>query len=206
MFHSCSTLVRWVSLCGLTATLSLSSGCIAAGATLAVMAVGSAIRDAEVKEIADELKGRDETAADRMFGPRLETLIVMDDSKRELLLYTDAADPTGETRYAVELQRGKVAEVSKNKFEVDRRQIATLFHELHGKTPEECERTQDLKAPEMILQSVERNQDVRVYDSSLVIDGSRFLVLRFNTSNECINVNIVEPRGTSRKKELIDLG
>ncbi len=61
-------------LATLVATTGVSLGCRAHPGSLAMMLVGDLVNDADVKQRSEALMGRNITAADSLFGDRLETL------------------------------------------------------------------------------------------------------------------------------------
>jgi hypothetical protein len=170
------------------------------------MAVGGAVQDAEAKEVADALRGKDAAAADALLGPRLETLVVADNPDRKLLIYAVPGEKDPDVHYTVELRDKQVTVVSKNKFGDDPKMIAKLREDLLGKTVAECEQIEGVADPKIVLRSVERDQTVRAYDSSNILKGTRYLVLRFDEHGSCIDVDTVALSGSSQKGGIIKGG
>ena len=58
----------------------------------------------------------------------------------------------------------------------------------------------------LVVRSVERSQVLRVYDSSSIIMGTRFLVLRFDENDSCVDVDLVGRSGSSKEGGIIKGG
>lgn len=195
-----------IVLACLAATLLSQFGCIAATVGLAVKVVGDVANDADAKEQAARLRGKDPQMADSILGPRLETLVDTEDPDRMLIIYPTSDRLSRDYRYTAEVASGKITVVSKNMIGRDRRATAGLSKDLLGKDPRQCETIAELAPPVLILRSTERNQLLRVYDSSSLIKGTRFLVLRFDESDTCVEVDLVGLRGSSQKDGIIKGG
>ncbi len=104
-------LVRSVILCGMVAG---GSGCRFHPVSLAVMAVGDAINDSDVKKRQEQLLDREVSAADEMFGQRLETFFETAQPTREMITYPDKPGrESSQTKYVVEANSGKIVALSK---------------------------------------------------------------------------------------------
>jgi hypothetical protein len=179
-----------------------STGCIVAGATVAVIAVGAIIRDAEVRAIADELRGQDPAAADLRLGPREETFLVADDPSRKLLVYP-IPDQGDDVRFTVEVRDGEITAVSKNRYGDPPDLLAKLRDDLLGQTPAQCQQIEGFEEPLIVLRSVERNHELHLYDSSGLLEGTRYTVLRFDENNACIEVHVITLEGSSQQGGII---
>ena len=100
------------------AVLSCAS-CRAMPASLGIMVVGDTVSSADVKKRAERLIGQAPDAADKEFGPRLETLVATRDQNHQLLLYKIGSDLTGASRYVVEVKNGRITALSKKKKNID---------------------------------------------------------------------------------------
>jgi hypothetical protein len=179
-----------------------STGCIVAGTTLAIIAVGSIIRDAEVRALADELRGQDAAAADLRLGPREETLVVVADPDRKLLIYP-IPEQGDDVHFTVEVRDGKISAVSKNRYGDPPEVLAKLRDDLLGQSPAECQQIEGFEEPLIVLRSVERNQELHLYDSSGLLEGTRYTVLRFDEHRACIEVHVITLEGSSQQGGVI---
>ncbi|MBN1943380.1 MAG: hypothetical protein JW849_08825 [Phycisphaerae bacterium] len=180
-------------------------GCRAHPTSLAMMIGGDIINDVEVEQRQDELLGKDEAAANRMFGRRLETLIDLDRPNVKIIFYPSKADPLKNRRYIVELEDGIVVVLSKTKKNIDG--VEDYLHDMNlerkliGKTPEECSRAGDLGPPLRTFRSVEKDQLLRIYDIRHWTDflGARYCLLRFDHDDFCRDVILMGVSATTRK-------
>ncbi len=202
----CNQKARRVVLACLMASLLANVGCITATVGLAVKVVGDEVNDADAKRQGEKLLGKEAAAADSLLGPRLETLVDAEDADRMLILYTTSDILSKDYRYTVEVVNGKITVVSKNKVGRDRLKTAGLAEDLLGKNPKQCEQSEELAQPVLVLRSVERKLVLRVYDSSSFLKGTRFLVLRFDEHNTCVEVDVVGLSGSSQEGGIIKGG
>ena len=183
----------------------VSVGCRAHPVSLATLIAGDAINDSDVKDRRSKLMGQDETAADSMFGSRLETLIDVERRGVSIIFYPVKNDLFKKSRYIVELEGGVVVMFAKTKQDIDG--IEDLIHDanlerkLIGKTPKECSRDGDLGAPLRTFRSREKNQLLRVYDIRHWSDfmGARYCILRFDAHNRCQDVTLMGVSATTKK-------
>ena len=194
---------KCVILTCLAATLLPNFGCIVVGAGLATRVVGDAINDADARDKAAQLRGKDAKAADAILGPRLETLVEVEDPDRMLLIYPVPGQKDADLRYTAEVKDRKITAVSKNKSGDDPKVTAALKDDLLGEDPNRCEEVAKLAEPVLVLRSIERNQRLRVYDSSSLFKGTRYLVLRFDERDACVDIDAVRLRGPSQKGGII---
>ena len=191
---------------GLAAILTLAAGgCRAHPISLATMLVGDAVNDADVKDRRDHLMGKPETAADRMFGSRLETLVDIERPGVSLIFYPVHNDLLKSSRYIVEVENGVIVVFAKTKENIDG--VEDLIHDaslekkLMGKSPAECSQEDDLGVPLRTLRSREKDQLLRVYDVRNWSDfmGARYCVLRFDGSDRCEGVMLIGVSASTRK-------
>ncbi len=197
---------RGALFAGLAALLLVNVGCIAATVGLAVKVVGDEINDADAERQGAALVGKGPAAADSLLGPRLETLVDAKDADRMLIIYPTSDVLSKDYRYTVEVANGEITVVSKNMVGRNRLRTSGLAEDLLGKDPKQCEQDEALSEPVLVLRSVEREQLLRVYDSSSLLKGTRFLVLRFDESNRCVEVDAVGLSGSSQDGGIIKGG
>jgi len=182
-----------------------SVGCRAHPVSLITMLVGDAVNDADVKDRRDRLMGEPETAADSMFGSRLETLVDVEREGVSLIFYPVRGDLLKSSRYIVEVENGVIVVFAKTKQNIDGVEDmihnASLEKKLIGKTPAECSQEDDLGAPLRTLRSREKDQLLRVYDVRNWSDfmGARYGVLRFDGSDHCESVSLIGVSASTRK-------
>ena len=160
----------------------------------------------DAKRHGEELLGKEAVAADSLLGHRLETLADAEDAERMLIIYPTSDKLSKDYRYTVEVVNGKITVVSKNKVGRDRLKTTGLADDLLGKDPQQCEQAEELAQPVLVLRSVERKQVLRVYDSSSLLKGTNFLVLRFDERNTCVEVDVVGLSGSSQEGGIIKGG
>jgi hypothetical protein len=174
-----------------------AAGCRAHPGSLATMIVGDAINDADVKDRRDKLMGKPETAADGMFGARLETLVDTDRQSVSMVFYPVKGDIFHTSRYIVEVEDGVIVVFAKTKQNIDGVEDmihnASLEKKLIGKTPAACSQEGKLGAPLRTLRSREKGQLLRVYDVKNWSDfmGARYCVLRFDAGDRCQSVTLI---------------
>ena len=183
----------------------VAGGCRAHPGSLATLVAGDAINDADVKDRRSELMGKDEAAADSMFGTRLETLVDVERRGVSIIFYPVKHDLLKKSRYVVELEGGAIVVLAKTKQDIDG--IEDLIHKanlkkkLIGKTPAQCSKDGDLGKPLRTLRSREKGQLLRVYDVRHWSDfmGARYCVLRFDSSDRCQEVTLMGVSASTRK-------
>ena len=191
---------------GVAAFLVLAAaGCRAHPGSLVTMLVSDAVNDADVKDRRDLLMGKPETAADSMFGSRLETLVDVDRQGVSMIFYPVKGDLLKSSRYIVEVENGVIVVFAKTKQNIDGVEDlihnASLEKKLIGKSPAECSQEDDLGAPLRTLRSREKNQLLRVYDVRNWSDfmGARYCVLRFDGRDRCQSVALIGVSASTRK-------
>jgi len=182
-----------------------STGCRAHPASLATMLVGDAINDADVKDRRGLLMGKPETAADSMFGSRLETLVDIDRQGVSMIFYPVQGDILHTSRYIVEVENGVIVVFAKTKQNIDGVEDlihnASLEKKITGKAPAECSQEGNLGAPLRKLRSREKGQLLRVYDVRHWTDfmGARYCVLRFDGRDRCQSVSLIGVSASTRE-------
>jgi len=182
-----------------------AAGCRAHPGSLATMIVGDAINDADVKDRRGLLMGKPETAADSMFGSRLETLVDIDRQGVSMIFYPVQGDILHTSRYIVEVENGVIVVFAKTKQNIDG--VEDLIHnanlekKLIGKAPAECSQEGNLGAPLRTLRSREKGQLLRVYDVRHWTDfmGARYCVLRFDGRDRCQSVALIGVSASTRE-------
>lgn len=190
---------------GVALVALFAGGCRAHPGSLATLVAGDAINDLDVKNRRGKLMGRDETAADKMFGARLETLDDVERRGVSIIFYPVQFDLLKSSRYIVELDGGVIVVFAKTKRNIDG--IEDLIHDknlerkLIGKTPAQCSRDGDLGAPLRTLRSREKGQLLRVYDIRHWSDfmGARYCLLRFGSGDRCEDVTLMGVSASTKK-------
>jgi hypothetical protein len=182
-----------------------AAGCRAHPVSLVTMIVGDAVNDADVKDRRGLLMGKPETAADSMFGSRLETLVDIDRQGVSMIFYPVRGDLLHTSRYIVEAENGVIVVFAKTKQNIDGVEDvihnASLEKKLIGKAPAECSREGGLGTPLRTLRSREKGQLLRVYDVRHWTDfmGARYCVLRFDGRDRCQSVALIGVSASTRE-------
>lgn len=190
-------------ICGLL--LAPASGCRLHPVSLASMAIGDVINDADVKKRQEELHNQPVSAADAMFGAREETLVYADDAQRELITYPVKGDLLNSQNWVVESRKGKLVALSRVKRNIDGVEdvikSAAIEPKVMGKSPEDCCRDAEFKEPIATLRSRESGEIMRVYDIRNWTNsrGARYCVLRFDENDRCTKINLVGVSASSVK-------
>ncbi len=191
--------------CGVALLAFVAGGCRAHPGSLAALIAGDAINDADVKDRRGKLMGQGETAADSMFGPRLETLDDVERPGVSIIFYPVKKDLFKKSRYVVELEGGAIVVFAKTKLNIDGLEDlihrANLKRKLIGKTPAQCSQDGDLGAPLRTLRSREKGQLMRVYDIRHWTDfmGARYCALRFDSRDRCRDVTLMGVSASTKK-------
>lgn len=182
----------------------LVAGCRAHPGSLAIMFIGDAISDSDVKKRAPDLIGEPASAADKMFGEREETIEMPDD--RSLQIYLVKGDLFDTYRFVVETDDGTITALTKTQYDADGIEdlieSAALKGKVIGKSPEECEENAKLNPPILIGKSVETGEDYYVYDVKnwTNLRNARFCVLRFK-DDACTNIRLIGVSASTKKDE-----
>jgi hypothetical protein len=184
-------------LLGVIFAIFTAGGCRASPMSLAGMVAGDVVNDVDVSNRQDKLVGQPETAADAMFGARLETCDDVQIKGVTMIAYPVKFDVLGTSRYIVETSNGKIAVLSKTKQNLDGAEdvikSVALKQMVIGKTPTQCQIDGDLGSPLRTLRSRGKNQLLRIYDVRNITNlrGARYCVLRFGAGDLCEAVTLV---------------
>ncbi len=203
--HSRGGLGGKLILSGVALLCFIAGGCRAHPGSLATLIASDAINDADVKDRRSKLIGQGETAADSMFGARLETLVDVERQGVSIIFYPVKNDLFKKSRYIVELEDGVIVVFAKAKMNIDG--VEDLIHDanlerkLIGKTPAQCSQEDDLGEPLRTLRSREKGQLMRIYDIRHWSDflGARYCVLRFDSRDRCQDVSLLGVSASTKK-------
>ena len=192
-------------LSGVALLCFIIGGCRAHPGSLVTLIASDAINDADVKNRRSKLIGQDETAADSMFGARLETLVDVERQDVSIIFYPVKNDLFKKSRYIVELEDGVIVVFAKAKMNIDG--VEDLIHDanlerkLIGKTPTQCSQDGDLGEPLRTLRSREKGQLLRIYDIRHWSDflGARYCLLRFDSNDRCQDVTLLGVSASTKK-------
>jgi hypothetical protein len=189
--------------------MATSAGCRLHPVSLASMAIGDAINDADVKKRQEKLFDQPVSAADEMFGDREETLVYADDTQRELITYPVKGDLLNSQNWVVESRNGKLVALSRVKRNIDGVEdvikSAAIKPKVMGKSPEDCCRDAEFKEPIATLRSRESGEIMRVYDVRNWTNsrGARYCVLRFDENDRCKHINMLGVSASTTKDPVI---
>lgn len=187
-----------------------SSGCRLHPVSLASMAIGDVIIDADVKKHQEKLYGEPVASADEMFGERQETLVYADDPGRELITYLVKGDLLDDQSWVVEARDGRLVALSRVKRNIDGVEdvvkAAAIKSKVMGKSPADCSRDAELKEPLATLRSRDTGEVMRVYDVRNWTNtrGARYCVLRFDQEERCRDIRLVGVSASTLKDPLAD--
>jgi hypothetical protein len=182
----------------------LMAGCRAHPGSLAIMFIGDAISDSDVKKRAPDLVGEPALAADKMFGQRDETIEMPEN--RSLQIYLVERDLFNKNRYVVETDDGIIVALTKTQYDADGIEdlieSAALKDKVIGKSPDECRKETELNAPILIGKSANTGEDYLVYDVKnwTNLRNARFCVLRFQ-DGACTNIRLIGVSASTKKSE-----
>ena len=185
--------------------IASAAGCRLHPVSLASMAIGDVINDADVKKRQKELHDQPVSAADAMFGVRQETLVYADDPQRELITYLVKGDPLDTQNWVVEARNGKLVALSRVKQNIDGMEdvikSVAIEPKVMGKSPDECCRDAEFKPPIATLRSRESGEIMRVYDIRNWTNsrGARYCVLRFDQHDRCNNIKLIGVSASTSK-------
>jgi hypothetical protein len=174
--------------------LAVAGGCRAMPPSLAVMVVGDTVSDSDVRDKADQLLGKSESAADAMFGARVNTLV---DPRRDRRMLIYPTSKNQKQRYVVEVEDNEIVALTKAVENIDGAEdlirSTSLRKDLLGKYPTTCRREAKLTWPILELREQATGFEVQIYDVRNVTNlrGARYCILKFDASNRCTEVKLV---------------
>ncbi len=181
------------------------TGCRASPASLALMFVGDAISDAEVKDRAPKIVGKPGAAADAMFGERVETIET--DGDRVLQVYEVKGEILSESRYVVETRNGTIVALTKTKYDADGVEDliegSALKDKLIGRGPAFCSTEGELGRPVLRGKSLDTGEDVYMYDVKnwTNLRNARYAVLRFR-DGKCSELRLIGVSASTKKNPI----
>ncbi len=187
------------------AAVALAAGCRAHPASLAVMLIGDVIDDVDVEQRAAQLEGQVPSTADRMFGPRYNTLndLRTDD---QWLVYR----PSDLERvfFVATVSGGRIVGLTKARQDADG--FEDVVHRLDlearllGNRPAECEREANLGQPAFTVHSRRTGSSMRIYDVTNWTDtrGARYCLLDFDQRERCNRIRMVGVTAASREDDI----
>lgn len=182
-------------LCGLL--MPFTAGCRLHPVSLASMAIGDAINDADVKKRQEKLVDQPVSAADEMFGAREETWVDANIEGRELITYPVKGDLMDTQNWVVEAHGGKLVALSRVKRNIDGVEDVikseVIEDKVIGKSPDECRKDAELKEPLCTLRSRESGELIRLYDIRNWTNsrGARYCMLRFDEADRCKLIRLI---------------
>ena len=185
---------RLVPLYGLCLVIPVTGGCIVTAAVLGARAIGERVTDKDVKKETEELVGHNLAEADSKFGPRLQTLTVMD-SPRLIAVYD--VEPTKSDRWVVESEAGRIVAVSKVRRDADDGrsviQRAGLDKELLGKSALEIRTKMGFEQATLRFRDRATGNAVFVYDVTMRQDLERahYCVVEFDGNGSAADLRLV---------------
>ena len=198
------SLLRLASLALLATIGAASSGCVSA-VGIGVQLVGKAVDTADVKKREKKLLGARPSAADEMFGQRLDTLRDVN-SDRAWVIYPVELDVMGKDRYVVEVAHQKIVALTRAEKNSDpKRDIPRALimeSKVKGKPPTECETELDMGPPVLTVRSEATGLLSQVYDARHFkkLGSPDYCILRYDEQELCTDIEFLGI-GASTKKE-----
>ena len=198
------SLLRLASYMLLAAIGAFSSGCVSA-VGIGVKLVGKAVDVADVKKREKELLGARLSAADEMFGKRLDMLRDLN-SDRSWVVYPVELDLMGKDRYVVEVAAERIVALSRTEKNSDPKRdfprALIIKSKIKGKPPTECAAELDMGDPVLTVRSDATGLLSQIYDARHFkeLGSPDYCILRFDRQELCKEVEFLGI-GASTKKE-----
>jgi len=198
-------LAPWLLVAGLTGSAATMLGCTAA-VSVGISLVGRVVDDADVKDHAKELMGKDVAAADERFGKRLDTLREINGPRTWHIYPVTNLNVLGKDRYVVEVRNNRIIAITRAETTSDPKtdipRALVIASAADGKSPAECEAELDFGKPLLTARSDSTGLLSQTYDARIIKEFSRahYCVLRFDEHERCSQVEFIGV-GASTKDE-----
>ncbi len=200
VFNNSPRRASWVRLAtlALVATLAAAgSGCTAA-VSIGVKLIGSAVDDADVKKHSEKLLGAELTAADEVFGERIDTLRDVNSTRAWVIYPVKDYNILGKDRYVVEVYDDKIVAFTRaeknSKSKTDIPRALLIANKVKGKPPAECETQLEDVGPLLLTARSDSTETLsQLYDGRLIKEfGSpHYCILRFDENELCSEVEFI---------------
>ena len=200
-------LAPWLLIAGLAGSAATMSGCVSA-VSVGISLVGRVVDDADVKDHAKELMGKDVAAADERFGERLDTLREVNGPRTWHIYPVTNLNLLGKDRYVVEVRNNKIIAITRaettSDFKTDVPRALFIASVADGKSPAECESELDLGRPLLTARSDSTGLLSQTYDGRIIEEFGRphYCVLRFDEHEKCNKVEFVGVGASTKEKPL----
>jgi len=186
------------------AMAALNSGCIGSGVGMAVNVIGGVIDSADVKEKEKDLLGKPPSAADEMFGERLDTMR-QQGGQRVWAIYDvkGLTNPLGKDSYVVEVTGGTIHSLSRVETtpdaKIDLPRVALIEEKVTGKPPAECQQELE-QAPIVTVRSERTGQLRQLYDGRIikVFKKPYYCILKYDANDLCEDVDFQKVGASTR--------
>ncbi len=188
----------------IVAMAALNSGCIGSGVGMAVNVIGGVIDSADVKEKEKDLLGKPPSAADEMFGERLDTMR-QQGGRRVWAIYDvkGLTNPLGKDSYVVEITGGRIRSLSRVETtpdaKIDLPRVALLEEKVTGKSPAQCQ--QELEQAPIVTVRSERTGRLRqLYDGRIIklLKKPYYCILKYDANDLCEDVDFQQVGASTR--------
>ena len=179
-------------------TCALVSGCnpISTGAEIGMKLVGREIDDSETKKLADQLVGKNPSAADQLLGPPED---VWRDvySNKEWRSYHQKMDVLNRMRILVGCAFGQIINVQmmeKYGEDIDYPLEVVYLTKAKGKSPAEVQQALGLGPPLLTVRSEKTRTLIQLYDTRVIKELStpHDCFVRYDLNDRCNKVDLVE--------------
>lgn len=189
-------LAPWLLIAGLAGSVATTSGCVSA-VSVGISLVGRVVDDADVKNHAKELMGKEVAAADERFGERLDTLREVNGLRTWHIYPVTNLNLLGKDRYVVEVRNNKIVAITRAETTSDPKtdvpRALVIASTVNGKSPAECESELDMGKPLLTARSDSTGLLSQTYDGRIIEELGRahYCVLRFDEHEKCDKVEFV---------------
>lgn len=181
----------------------LCCGCnpISTGASIGMKLVGKGIDDAETSKLADELVGKNPSAADQKLG-QPEDIWRDVYSTREWRSYHVKMDVLNKQRIVVECAFGQIVKIQmieRYGEDIDYPLEIVYLAKAKGKTPSECQKALELGAPLLTVRSEKTHTLLQIYDTRMIkeLSSPHDCFVRYDQNDRCNKVDLVEVQASS---------
>lgn len=194
--NSTRFLNRGIVIALLTAVCLVQAGCFAA-ASVGISLVGRVVDDADVKDHAKVLIGKDISAADERFGERIDVNREVNGSRAWYIYPVTHLNFFGKDRYVVEVEGNKIVAITRAEKTSDPKtdipRALIIAASVDGKSPAACEEELDLGKPLLTARSDSTGLLSQTYDARIIeeLGRPRYCVLRFDENEKCNKVEFL---------------
>jgi hypothetical protein len=155
--------------------------------------VGSVVDSRDVKDLEKQLVGEEASAANDLLGTHVDSLLDVN-SERLWRIYPARTDPLGKDRYVIEIEKERIAAVSRVEKTPDAKldipRAAMLKDKVKGKPIAECAALLELGKPLLTVRVESTGLLMQLYEGRIKKDWGKpyYCVLKFDKDEICEGV------------------